>query len=603
MDNKKNFAKVTVDATGYSSAATSVTLLSGHGLKLPTVPFNAVWWNSTDYSDPSDDPNVEVVRVTTVSTDTLTVTRGQESITATSKNTAGKTYKMLAGLTAKDFNTDLSSLGVATATSINGSIIPSSDTLVGRATTDTLTNKTLTAPTIADLTNATHTHQNAAGGGTLNASAIGAGTMATARLGSGTADATTFLRGDQTYAVPSSGAGGSTTQVQFNSSGALAGDAGFTYNLTTDLVTVLGTPGANTRPVFGLSLLNSTAATTGNQQHSGAIIFGAQAFKSTTVAASQQVDGMLYLKGVQGTTAPTAEITLGTRINGGSWTDNFAFTSAGNFNITAVGAVGTPVITLGGILDRGIYARNTSELNFSVGASELLRLYSGTVRSLVGIWISSGGITFGGSGETSIYRSGNNLYVLDEFGTSSVGFAAGVFPVSVTANTTLLLGQAGRYYHNSAASGAVTLTLPTANPNSAYSGVVIAAQTLKFKAAGTDVIRWGSTLSGAAGEIFSSTPGSTIRIYCLVAGTWIAEASEAWTLVAARRGNATLVAGTVTVSNTTVTANTLVMHARKTAGGVMGNLTYTISAGVGFTISSDNVADTSVVSWTLLEIP
>ena len=35
----------------------------------------------------------------------------------------------------------------------------------------------------------------------LNASKITAGTIATARLGSGTADATTFLRGDQTYAA------------------------------------------------------------------------------------------------------------------------------------------------------------------------------------------------------------------------------------------------------------------------------------------------------------------------------------------------------------------------------------------------------------------
>jgi hypothetical protein len=43
--------------------------------------------------------------------------------------------------------------------------------------------------------------------GTMNASAITAGTVATARLGSGTADATTFLRGDQTYAV----AGGNNT--------------------------------------------------------------------------------------------------------------------------------------------------------------------------------------------------------------------------------------------------------------------------------------------------------------------------------------------------------------------------------------------------------
>lgn len=107
LDNKVNFGLVTVDATGYNASATSVTLLTGHAARLPTVPFNATWWNATDYSNPSDDPNREIVRVTAIATDTLTVMRGQESITATTKNTASKTYKMLAGLTAKDFNTDL----------------------------------------------------------------------------------------------------------------------------------------------------------------------------------------------------------------------------------------------------------------------------------------------------------------------------------------------------------------------------------------------------------------------------------------------------------------------------------------------------------------
>lgn len=63
-------------------------------------------------------------------------------------------------------------------------------------------NQILTTPTIASFANATHTHQNAAGGGTLDAAAIAAGTVATARLGSGTPNSTTFLRGDQTWAVP-----------------------------------------------------------------------------------------------------------------------------------------------------------------------------------------------------------------------------------------------------------------------------------------------------------------------------------------------------------------------------------------------------------------
>lgn len=100
LDPAKNFAKVTV-STGYDASATSIVLTTGHGAKLPAVSFNAVWWNSTDYADPSDDPNVEIVRVTAIASDTLTVTRGQESISATTKNTAGKVYKMAAGLTAK----------------------------------------------------------------------------------------------------------------------------------------------------------------------------------------------------------------------------------------------------------------------------------------------------------------------------------------------------------------------------------------------------------------------------------------------------------------------------------------------------------------------
>lgn len=46
------------------------------------------------------------------------------------------------------------------------------DTLVGKTTSDILTNKTLTTPTISDFTNATHNHTNSAGGGVLGGSAL-----------------------------------------------------------------------------------------------------------------------------------------------------------------------------------------------------------------------------------------------------------------------------------------------------------------------------------------------------------------------------------------------------------------------------------------------
>jgi hypothetical protein len=45
---------------------------------------------------------------------------------------------------------------------------------------------------------------NGASISTINASNISSGTVATARLGSGTANSSTFLRGDQTYGLPSS---------------------------------------------------------------------------------------------------------------------------------------------------------------------------------------------------------------------------------------------------------------------------------------------------------------------------------------------------------------------------------------------------------------
>lgn len=71
----------------------------------------------------------------------------------------------------------------------------------------------------------------------------------------------------------------------------------------------------------------------------------------------------------------------------------------------------------------------------------------------------------------------------------------------------------------------------------------------------------------------------------------------------ARAGNAVLVGGMVTVSSTTVTANTLVLLTRKTSGGTIGtSITYTLSAGNSFTITSDNILDTSTFTYMLVEL-
>lgn len=106
LDPVANFGTVVVDGT-YDASATSISLQSSEGAKLPATSegsYNLVWWNATDYDDPESDPNVEIVRCTNRSTDTLTVTRAQEGIGASTKSTSGKTYKMRQAFTEKAYN-------------------------------------------------------------------------------------------------------------------------------------------------------------------------------------------------------------------------------------------------------------------------------------------------------------------------------------------------------------------------------------------------------------------------------------------------------------------------------------------------------------------
>jgi hypothetical protein len=69
----------------------------------------------------------------------------------------------------------------------------------------------------------------------------------------------------------------------------------------------------------------------------------------------------------------------------------------------------------------------------------------------------------------------------------------------------------------------------------------------------------------------------------------------------ARMGVSTLAAGTVTVANTSVTANTRVATFRQAPGGALGHLSATKVAGTSFTITSSSNTDTSVVGWVLYE--
>lgn len=97
-DAIKNLLKVKV-VGDYSNSDTVIEIDSDDFSRLPdpaTAKYNLVWWDIESYPDPSDDPNVEIVRVQSSNSGakTITVLRGQEDTTATAKS--GELMLMLA---------------------------------------------------------------------------------------------------------------------------------------------------------------------------------------------------------------------------------------------------------------------------------------------------------------------------------------------------------------------------------------------------------------------------------------------------------------------------------------------------------------------------
>lgn len=79
-DTHKNLAYSTVaTAPSPATSGTSLVVAAGQGTLFPTPPFNATIWITA--ANPIT-TNAEIVRVTGISTDTLTIVRAQEGTVA-----------------------------------------------------------------------------------------------------------------------------------------------------------------------------------------------------------------------------------------------------------------------------------------------------------------------------------------------------------------------------------------------------------------------------------------------------------------------------------------------------------------------------------------
>jgi hypothetical protein len=163
--------ETTLQSAITTSGATSMTVATGTGTALMGgVTLAAGNVDVFTVAIDVDTINEEIVFITNQTSDTMTIVRGRAGTSPTT-HTAGATVKHV--LTSYDltnfqaavspvaslaFSGSTSGTTTVQATAVAGTntlTLPAtnSDTLVGKATTDTLTNKTLTAPIISTITN------------------------------------------------------------------------------------------------------------------------------------------------------------------------------------------------------------------------------------------------------------------------------------------------------------------------------------------------------------------------------------------------------------------------------------------------------------------
>lgn len=277
-------------------------------------------------------------------------------------------------------------------------LLGAGDTFVFEAHTQTLTNKTLTTPTIGSFTNATHDHTNAAGGGQLAiATAIsGLGTGVATALAVNVGSAGAFVVNGGALGTPSSGTLTNATGLPIST-----GVSG----LGTGVATFLATP----------SSANLAAALT-DETGSGAAVFGT----APTIAGG----------------SITALTAFGIRSTG---TGAFDLTIANSENLTAgrtltlVLGDAARTLTLGGnaTLNGGTHSGTNTGDQTSVSGNAGTATALQTARTV-------GGVSFDGTANITVASATGGFAVTTELTTPSTTFAL----ANTTATTVNAFGAA-----------------------------------------------------------------------------------------------------------------------------------------------------------------
>jgi hypothetical protein len=187
------------------------------------------------------------------------------------------------------------------------------------------------------------------------------------------------------------------------------------------------------------------------------------------------------------------------------------------------------------------------------------------------------------------YSVGQIVYTPGPNATNFYMYAgAGDWVLFATASGTIIsvLGTSNQITVTTTA-GVSTISLPSAitTPGSLTTTTSLSATTTVT--GGTGVTATSGNVTALNGNFVMATPGNKLMI---------PTGSNASVGV-----SGSLSTGTVTISTNAVTPSSIIFYVRAVAGGTLGNLAIgSQTPGTGFTITSDNSADTSTINWWII---
>jgi len=550
-------------------------------------------------------------------------------------------------------------LGAATATSINGITITA-----GGSGTLTMVGSISTAASGGSINTSSSggSISTAASGGSINTSYQG-GDIDT----SGDLSAGSFPGGSINTAGGVSVVGGSINTSDGGGAIDTTGNGSIGLGIAANRITLVGTTGSNGKTATFPNVTGTVAVAATSATATQALFAQATGFPAYRGIASADIATALLTPGPIGTTPNTGDFTTLTGTSsatlgvnggtGGSLVLRGSTSGTATINTSPTGvlalpsgttatsmALTTPVLgtpssgvmnNLTGIL-RGLAAQETVSSYNGVALTGTMYFADETARA-------NGTLTGIGTLFTTEAKVGDRIATASDggFGSQSGPF----FVKSIASNTSLTLsnsGNAGQIGSGNAVSAKIFRSLLTAQSETGLNLVTISADgtlilgtppsalasgaiaAVNANATFNYVILAGNRLYSSGGWLALQTYNGSAQVDIGLAdagttNTHILTVASTFSVTGAttlgggtaiaklRHGSATLVAGTKTVTDTAVTANSRIWINRFTDGGTLGDsYSITRSAGASFTITSKtaNVTatlDTSVVSYLIIE--